>query len=522
MASVFDLPPTSEQKGIIEGSKRGGDMVVIARAGSGKTTSLEQIAHFDPKSGLYLVYNAANRKEAQARFPRNMVPKTGHGLAFKPMIANSDGYSAKFQAANGGRRIPVWSIVNAAGIDAAHGLTANKIAGITLRTINAFQYSGDREITPNHVPENALPARFRKPDNQGRRSDLEYEVARKASKIWQKMADEYDPFPILHDTYLKLFQLRQPELSVEQILVDEFQDANPVIKAIIDMQTAQKIYVGDPGQAIYSWRGAINALQMERDRGTEEHNLSVSFRFGNQVAALANLILKAKGEKTPMRGAGPAMESFDPSQQHAIIARNNATLFEHAVEALETKESFALVGGADELIRLVKSGYALYCGNHENVRDDELRNYSDWAELREISDLTQDASMRHLVMLIEKYKGQSVEFCRDLEVAGKNDEREAHKILTTAHKSKGREWRQTKLCEDLEINKDTILKLATESEITSEENEAMNLLYVAITRCQSGLELDETLKRNLQMMRRTVQAIEQDQKTSNNSTLKVG
>jgi superfamily I DNA/RNA helicase len=216
------------------------------------------------------------------------------------------------------------------------------------------------------------------------------------------------------------------------------------------------------------------------------------------------------------------MESFDPSQQHAIIARNNATLFEHAVEALETKESFALVGGADELIRLVKSGYALYCGNHENVRDDELRNYSDWAELREISDLTQDASMRHLVMLIEKYKGQSVEFCRDLEVAGKNDEREAHKILTTAHKSKGREWRQTKLCEDLEINKDTILKLATESEITSEENEAMNLLYVAITRCQSGLELDETLKRNLQMMRRTVQAIEQDQKTSNNSTLKVG
>lgn len=511
MASVFDFPPTPEQQGIINGSRSGEDMVVIARAGSGKTTSLRQLAHFNPKNGLYLVYNAANRKEAQALFPSNMRPMTGHGLAFKPMIANNAKLRAKFDAANQGRRIPIWSIVNHAGVEAAHGLTANKIAGMALRTIVAFQNSEDREVKPHHVPESALPAKFRVADNSGRRSDLEYEVSRRAAKIWNKMSNENDPFPLVHDTYLKLFQLQDPRLNVEQILVDEFQDANAVIKAIIDQQECQKIYVGDPCQAIYSWRGAVNALELERDRGTAEYNLSVSFRFGNQVASLANLILKAKGEKIPMRGAGPAMEPFDTTKNHAIIARNNATLFEHAVQAIEDNEPFALVGGADELIKLVESGYALYQGDSQKVLDEELKNYTDWSELKEISDITQDSSLRHLITVIEKYKGQSINFCKDLKIAGNTDEDSVRKILTTAHRSKGREFRQTHLCEDLEISKETIQKLATESAITPEENEALNLLYVATTRCQSGLKLEEPLKENLQMLRKVVKAIEQDE-----------
>lgn len=514
MSSVFKFPPTPEQQSIITASEGNGDMVVIARAGSGKTTSLRQIAHFNPKNGLYLVYNAANRKEAQALFPKNMRPMTGHGLAFRPMIANNDKLRAKFDTANQGRRIPIWSIVSHAGVQAAHGLNANKIAGIALRTIIAFQNSADREIKPHHVPESALPARFRVADKSGRRSDLEYEVSRRATKIWNKMANENDPFPILHDTYLKLFQMRDPHLNVEQILVDEFQDANAVIKAVIDQQECQKIYVGDTCQAIYSWRGAVNALEMERSRGTSEHNLSVSFRFGNQVASLANLILKAKGETTPMRGAGPKMEAFDATKNHAIIARNNATLFEHAVQSIEDKEPFALVGGADELIKLVESGYALYQGNTAKVVNEELKNYTDWDELKEISDITQDASLRHLITVIEKYKGQSIEFSKDLEIAGRANESSVRKILTTAHRSKGREFQQTHLCEDLEIDKETIQKLATESEITPEENEAINLLYVATTRCKSGLQLDQPLKENLKMLRKVVKAIEQDESSA--------
>lgn len=514
MASIFDFPPTSEQQNIINGSRSGGDMVVIARAGSGKTTSLEQIAHFDPKYGLYLVYNTKNRKEAQSRFPRNMMPKTGHGLAFRPMIANNPNYQAKFDAARQGRRIPVWSIVNHANIEAAHGLTANKIAGITLRTITAFQNSADSQIQPHHVPESAIPARFRVPENQAKRNDLEYEVSRKARKIWEKMVDERSPFPIVHDTYLKIYQLRDPRLNVEQILVDEFQDANPVIKAIIDQQDAQKIYVGDPSQAIYSWRGAVNALEMERKRGTQEYMLSMSFRFGNQVASLANLILKLKGEGALMRGAGPAIQPFETNNPHAIIARNNTTLFEHAVQAIKAKEPFALVGGAEELIKLVKSGYALYRGDFENVRDEELRNYEDWNELKDISDITQDGSLRHLISVIEQYKEQSIEFCQDLEKAGRTDEGIAKKILSTAHRSKGREFSQIHLCDDLEISKDTIQKLATESPITDEENEALNLLYVAVTRCKTGLKLDGPLKKNLKMMRQIGQAIERDEKLS--------
>jgi len=58
-----------------------------------------------------------------------------------------------------------------------------------------------------------------------------------------------------HGCYLKLWQLSDPRLLADYVLLDEAQDANPVAAAIADRKLhAQRILVGDRCQAIYGWR----------------------------------------------------------------------------------------------------------------------------------------------------------------------------------------------------------------------------------------------------------------------------
>lgn len=62
------------------------------------------------------------------------------------------------------------------------------------------------------------------------------------------------------------------------------------------------MYVGDRHQAIYGFRGASNA--MELIPSDETFYLTGSFRFGNEVAEVANRILDLKGDVVHLRGLG--------------------------------------------------------------------------------------------------------------------------------------------------------------------------------------------------------------------------
>ena len=57
---------------------------IIAPAGSGKTSTLVELAKQLPnKTILYLAYNQSIKKEAQGKFPSNVVVLTTHGLALR-------------------------------------------------------------------------------------------------------------------------------------------------------------------------------------------------------------------------------------------------------------------------------------------------------------------------------------------------------------------------------------------------------------------------------------------------------
>ena len=62
---------------------KGRVLLINARAGTGKTTTLQMITSTHPDLKiLYLVYNRKAKEEADGKFPRNVEIRTVHSLAF--------------------------------------------------------------------------------------------------------------------------------------------------------------------------------------------------------------------------------------------------------------------------------------------------------------------------------------------------------------------------------------------------------------------------------------------------------
>ncbi len=102
--------------------------------------------------------------------------------------------------------------------------------------------------------------------------------------------------PLSHDGYLKLWALSGPRAETDYILVDEAQDINPVLLGVLRQVQCPVVYVGDPYQQIYEWRGAVNA--MEAISSPHRVLLSRSFRFGPEIAAAATRVLRTLKAKS--------------------------------------------------------------------------------------------------------------------------------------------------------------------------------------------------------------------------------
>ncbi|WP_051979525.1 hypothetical protein [Edaphobacter aggregans] len=82
------------------------------------------------------------------------------------------------------------------------------------------------------------------------------------------------------------------------------------------------VYVGDPYQQIYEWRGAVNAMAQV---STPHHVLlSQSYRFGPAIATAATAILRSLGAKHPVRGLEAIQSHLAVVHPQVILSRTNA------------------------------------------------------------------------------------------------------------------------------------------------------------------------------------------------------
>lgn len=114
--------------------------------------------------------------------------------------------------------------------------------------------------------------------------------------------------------------------EVELVVVDEFQDTNPVQLAIFQALSAlapQTLWVGDHKQSIYAFNGAAPDLMAAvwNDRKVKRETLKRNRRSAKGIVDIANLVF------SPVFGADSKMEAHEPAQGEAaerwlLVAKN--------------------------------------------------------------------------------------------------------------------------------------------------------------------------------------------------------
>ncbi len=241
------LQPSPEQEAIIAArlADPGGSLRVVAFAGSGKTTALRLLAEASTTPALYLAYNKSTQLAAQQHFPAHVACRTMHSLAYRAMRMFEQQHRLE-------RKLTGRELAQLLAIPALDGLRPSFWGQCVISTVRSFAHSTAREIDGRHLPP--LP----------RGADRAELVITLAQELWARMRDPADEVPLEHDAYLKMWHLEGARLPAQAgvLYVDEAQDANPVTLAILQAQHRPTVWVGDPWQSIYRFRGSVNAMRM--------------------------------------------------------------------------------------------------------------------------------------------------------------------------------------------------------------------------------------------------------------------
>lgn len=469
VSTTTSFPPTAEQQAAIDAFAAGKSIVLDAFAGTGKTTTLRGMAESTPeRKGLYLAYNKAIQTDAAASFPANVDCRTAHSLAYGWMMRQDNG-KAIMGKLRTNSRVPSWTAAKILGIPAQgfyspeFAMSQNAAASAVMTAVTNFCNSGDREISGKHAEWLGLDA-----DTQAQFATF---IAPFARKAWADVTSPKGQLRFIHDHYLKMWSLSAPALRYDFILFDEAQDANPCISTVVQAQAAQVVMVGDRNQAIYGWRGAVDA--MSKFEADTHLLISQSFRFGLAVAAEANKwlrLLDAPGEvkgfdKVPSKVATLA-------EPDAILCRTNAQAIAEAMQAMGEGKTVALVGGTKEIERFVKAAQRLMGGG--KVEHEDLIPFKTWGDVQAYVQEAEGRDLKVMVNMIDTYGCDEIlNVC-----AASVNEEDADLVVSTAHKSKGREWDHVRIANDF--------RAPEEGELPRKEE--MMLAYVAVTRAKLTLD----------------------------------
>jgi len=461
--------PTAEQAAIIDSFEFGSDLVVQAGAGTGKTSTLKMLAAATSQRGVYIAYNRAIAADAERSFPRTVTCKTAHGLAYGAV-------GKRFARRLNGPRLPAQRQAQILGISepvkvGPLTLSPQQLARLAGETITRWCYSADDQVGRLHVP--LVPGL----DRHGQRELAGYLVP-VAQRAWDEDLSRVDGLlRYQHDHYLKAWILTRPQLPCDYVLLDEAQDSNGAVAGLVSGQNAQKILVGDQSQAIYGWRGATDA--MEHAPG-KRLTLSQSFRFGPAIADEANKWLSILVASLRLRGYDRVESALYPlDTPDAVLCRSNAGAVTEVIAALTAGRKPALVGGGQEIRALAEAARDLRSGR--GTAHPELFAFSTWAQVcAHVENDPSAGDLAALVRLIERHgPGRIIQLVDQL--AGEDH---ADVVISTAHKSKGREWGTVRIAADFREPRPD-----DEGRVQLDAGECM-LAYVAVTRAQRVLDRD--------------------------------
>ncbi|MCH8550962.1 MAG: ATP-dependent helicase [Natronospirillum sp.] len=297
---------TDEQQAVVSG--RHHHQRVIAVAGSGKTATLLAQANallddgVNPRRLLVLMYNRTARNDFLGRFSRQRqgtLPdvRTFHALGlsiYRTLVSTGD--------------LPAWQgdIMSDRDLEPRiwHWLQELATTGEQAQDIQANRR---KWVEPAMNFIERVKSGLDSPDIVFDQLNLNLQAQpfiRVYNRLeqWRKEHRRITYADMLHDP-VRLFA-QNPELAarfadhLDHVIVDEFQDINACQHLLLDTVAGTRAtvtIVGDPDQTIYEFRGSSPTFMLhhfpERYPTAETRTLSASFRYGPELARIANALI---------------------------------------------------------------------------------------------------------------------------------------------------------------------------------------------------------------------------------------
>lgn len=423
------LRQSPEQQAIVE--CHADALAAKAFAGTGKSTTLDLYARARPRERmLYLTLTKSMAQQAQRRFPRNVECRTSHSVAFK--VA---GVAYEKKLGNPRARDVLAYLKRCMTLPVRGAADEYVFAQTVLDRVTS--HFGEEDLDPE-ISIKGMPPAVRMPSGDFVPAEF---IASSARLAWAGMRDVNDlDLKMPHDGYLKLYQLMQPRLSrYSRILLDEAQDTNGAMLAILQAQQCGKVVVGDSHQNLFTFRGSLDAMGLLR--GAQQLSLSTSFRFGPDVAATANALLGVFcSESKQITGVGRFTAEEDPSQ--AFVYRTNGGLFGGAVDLLTAGMTrLHFVGGVERYqFDLLTQTWWLASDVRGNITDPFLRSFESFEDLALYAEAVKDREVLSRLKIVNTYGPLVPQLVARVKASHVALQAAAEASLATVHQAKGLEW----------------------------------------------------------------------------------
>lgn len=496
------MKANEQQQNLADAAGQGLSQVICANAGAGcgKTSSIEIVARQDDAAGknlMALVFAKRNAEELKMRMPSNVTSSTGHSLAWRARHPDVRSPMANVYRGRltgnlyyGLRDLIKTAPYNRMARDIADSMkmSPGRVVMLMQAVLRNYSQSSDQEIGVKHIPPEAV--RHARMKHVGFGDPDFVPTILLASKVFDLMRDPDGAFPVDHSFYLKLCSLKPPRIDKDRIILDEAQDANPAMLAILEHQIkygTELLLVGDTYQHVYSFTGAIDVMRYMRENHgeiTTTMPLTGSYRFGQQVADAGNVYLQMMGAPFELQGFGKSesvSDSRPPSDldKLTVLYRTNMAALNDVLDFHRSGELFHVVGGVDDLVGLLDGLTSLR--NEGWSKHPEIGLFENWKEIVDYSESTEGVAFRGPIDFIEKNKGDVTQAMNALNSAVV--ESRASRILCTGHKSKGMEWDNVAINADFQRQ---MIDMKT-GEMNLPDEDELSLMYVAATRAKKNL-----------------------------------
>ena len=488
---------TKEQTDIINSS---GSICINAVAGSGKTTTLIEYAKARDRNYriLYIAFNKSVRQEAIKKFREeglgNVTVETAHSLAYRHIVKGSNfkvnpiGYRTYEIASLLGLRIP----------GEKHGelIAANHIS----KFITYFCNSASEKVSLLNYCEVVCEPEA----NDFAKKHYDY-IETQTRILLAKMNSA--EIGIIHDFYLKKFQLSKPQLNYDYILFDEGQDVVAVTLEIFKLINAnQKLILGDKYQNIYSFMNTVNAFEELDNLNTLK--LTKSFRCNPYIADIVENYGKTYLD-TDFAYKGNEVIQPEDTFKVAYVTRTNAMLIERMHNLLSEGQTFTLTRNVNEIFALpmallnAATGKPVYDKRYKYL-EKEYKNFSkvrsNYRNFYEyISIITEDPLLDSVTRTLMSFFNKRINIYDLKQKVQEIRKPNPNVVLTTAHAFKGLEMDSVFIEDDLNnsVNR-TIQRMQelsptvsdtsmidTRQYLSKEQKEDLNTYYVALSRAKT-------------------------------------